>query len=258
MEENNKGTEEIIEQDEKDISKPNTSKYIESANKLKFKNRISNLLIVVGIIIILTPIVGKIIAQKNQDAMLESFYLELESSNASQEDANSGLDESLAWGADQTNQEELAQNIEDVNEEEAKPKTLKKMPKPIGVITISSIDVKLPIAEGVDLETLKFAVGHMPGTAALGGVGNSVLAGHRSHTFGIFFNRLDEVIVGDQIIIEKADGSTTTYEVYKTLLVDPKDTSVLNTTSEHKVLTLITCHPEINPDSRLIVHAIEK
>lgn len=221
------------------------------------KNHISTVLIVLGIIIILIPIIGKVIAQKNQDTLLESFYLEVENSNT-QADTNSALSEVFEWGSDSSNQEEIAQNTGIIDDGEIKTKTLKKMPKPIGIITISSINAKLPVAEGVDMETLKFAVGHMPGTAGLGSVGNSVLAGHRSYTFGAFFNRLDEVVVGDEIVIEKSDGTKTNYEVYKTLLVDPTDTSVLNTTSEHKVLTLITCHPEINPDSRLIVHAIEK
>lgn len=241
-----------------DQSALNQSKLTSNNHKvLDIKKHISTILIVIGIIIILIPIIGKVIAQKNQEALLESFYLELENSNL-EENTNAALDEVFEWGVDLSNQQEIAQNVENIQNGEINTKILKKMPKPIGIITISSINAKLPIAEGVDMDTLKFAIGHMPGTAGLGSIGNSVLAGHRSYTFGAFFNRLDEVEVGDEIVIEKTDGSKTNYEVYKTYLVDPTDTSVLNSTDEHKVLTLITCHPEINPDSRLIVHAIEK
>lgn len=235
----------------------NENKDMINKKGFNIKKHIGTLLIIAGIIVILVPIIGKIVAQRNQDALLESFYLDLENSETTQ-DISGALDEAFEWGSDSSNQEEIAQNTQDIAEGESKTRTLKKMPKPIGIIKIDSINAKLPIAEGVDLETLKFAVGHMPGTAGLGSVGNSVLAGHRSYTFGAFFNRLDEVQVGDKVVVEKSDGTETTYEVYKTFLVDPTDTSVLNTTSDHKVLTLITCHPEINPDSRLIVHAIEK
>ena len=45
---------------------------------------------------------------------------------------------------------------------------IRQKPKAIGYMEIDKIDLKLPVAEGTDLATLKFSLGHMPGTAGLG------------------------------------------------------------------------------------------
>ncbi|PKM95266.1 MAG: class C sortase [Firmicutes bacterium HGW-Firmicutes-1] len=242
-----------------DDDKVKTESNLEVSVKKNIRKRhLGSLLIIAGILIIAIPIVGKFITNKKQQDMLESFYLELENRDMTQADANNNLDEVLAWGADSGNQEEIVVNAENIEQGQPKSTTIKKMPKTIGTIFIDKINIKLPIADGVNLETLKFAVGHMTESASLGDVGNAVLAGHRSHTFGTFFNRLDELDVGDFIVIQKGDGTKVNYEVYEKLFVKPNDTSVLNGSSEHRVLTLITCHPEINPDSRLIIHAVSK
>ena len=71
----------------------------------------------------------------------------------------------------------------------------------LGLIEIKKIKVNLPIVEGVESSNLKAGIGHIPGSAGLGQLGNSALAGHRSYTFGNFFNRLDELQIGDIITI---------------------------------------------------------
>lgn len=224
--------------------------------KSSAKNLNSTFLIIAGLIIIAIPLVGKIVTDQRQQNMMNTFYLELENDQVAQDsEVNMQLDEALLWGNDVQNQEEVDLNAEAIGSEQMEDATIKKMPKAIGIIKIDKINVELPIAEGVSLDVLKFAVGHMPGTAKLGEVGNCALAGHRSHTFGSFFNRLDEVAVGDEVEVEKGDGSLVTYVVYEKRFVEPDDLSVLNSSSKYKVLTLITCHPEINPTKRLIIHA---
>ncbi|PKM51513.1 MAG: class C sortase [Firmicutes bacterium HGW-Firmicutes-7] len=230
----------------------------ETTNRNNTKRYLSSLLIALGLIIVAIPIIGKMVTNRKQEEMIKSFYLEIENSETTQVEAFNELDEVLAWGTDQHNQSEIDESSENIEEGQIKQTIIKKMPKTIGIITIDSINVKLPIAEGVDLETLKVSIGHMPESALLGEIGNAVLAGHRSHSFGSFFNRLDEVYVGDEITIQKADGTKVYYEVYEKLFVKPNDTSVINGSSHNKVVTLITCHPAINPDSRLIIHAVSK
>lgn len=247
--------------DEFENEKNNEAEDLKPKAKATIQSKTGTILIIIGIIVLLTPIVGKIITQNRRDEMLEDFYLSVENNSAAEDSQNIELDEVLEWGVDQSNQDEIIQNSTQAQQQvqdSDSPAIIKKMPKVIGIIKIPSIDVRLPIGEGVDMETLKFTVGHMSNTAPLGAVGNSVLAGHRSYTFGSFFNRLDQVRIGDKITIEKSDGTEIAYTVYKTHLVKPEDTSVLNTTKKDKVLTLITCHPVVNPDSRLIVHAIVK
>lgn len=219
------------------------------------KKVISTILIFVGLLMIIVPIVGKVMAKKTQTELLDDFYEQLSHNEAT----NIELEATLEWGADESNQQELERNLEDVqNEQLQETGDLKKRPQVIGVILIDKIDAELPISEGVDLGTMNYAVGHMPGTAALGQVGNCVLAGHRSHTFGAFFNRLDELEAGDTIEIINSSGESVTYEVYEKLFVDPTDMSVLENTQDYRMVTLITCHPEVNPTQRLIIHAKEK
>lgn len=226
--------------------------------KLKLSNKtLSTALIIIGIIVIFIPIVGKVVANKQQDQLLEDFYLAVDN-QAVQEDSqvNAQLDTTLIWGASEENQNQISETGS-ADQQLQESKDLKTMPKPIGILEIDKIDLKLGIAEGVDLDILKFALGHMTGTAELGGIGNSVIAGHRTHTFNTFFNRLDEMEIGDLIKVTNGAGVVVTYEVYEKLYVKPTDTSVLNTSNEYRVLTLITCHPEINPTSRLILHALD-
>ncbi len=126
--------------------------------------------------------------------------------------------------------------------------------KVLGIIQIKKIKVKAPIVEGVKPSNLASAVGHIPGTAALGAPGNSALAGHRSYTFGKFFNRLDELVIGDEIVIttKKEDLK---YKVSKIHVVTPDDVSVLKGSKDESIITLITCTPIYVASHRLIVVA---
>ncbi|VDN48089.1 conserved protein of unknown function [Petrocella atlantisensis] len=234
------------------------------------RKHIGTLLIIIGIVIITVPLVGRYIANQRQEALMADF---LEQSLMIEDtDSYDDLSASLEWGVQEENQEDLSESIEvtdpsspiEVLEEEngtegnlEEPVIIKQRPKAVAILEIDKIDIKLPVAEGVDLATLKFALGHMPKTAPLGSVGNAVVAGHRSHSFGTYFNRLDEVAVGDTIKVTTG-GQTYTYEVYETLIVEPDDLSVLRGSSNHKVITLITCHPLYTSTHRLIVHGVIK
>ncbi len=229
------------------------------------KKHFGTFLIVAGILIIVLPLAGRYIANQRQAAMMAEFLESSESQVGA--DEVGALSESLEWGASTENQDEINIGLDatlatvdtvDTGEEATVMEdagVIKQLPKAIGTIRIDKIDVYLPVAEGVDLATLKFTLGHMPETASLGAVGNSVVAGHRSHSFGTFFNRLDEVEVGDEIVVESG-GKSYTYEVYEVLVVEPDDTSVLRSSSSHQVLTLITCTPLYTSTHRLIVHAV--
>ena len=125
----------------------------------------------------------------------------------------------------------------------------------MGRIKISTIDVNIPILEGTSKANLKVGAGHVTGTSEIGTVGNAALAAHRSHTYGRMFNRLEELEVGDKIEVTTNDG-TFEYTIYKILVVEPDDISVLYRSKEDKVLTLITCTPLYTATHRLIVHAV--
>jgi sortase A len=107
----------------------------------------------------------------------------------------------------------------------------------IGRIEIPRLGVSVVIRAGSDARTLRLAVGHIPGTAFPGEIGNIGLAGHRD----TFFRRLKDIRAGDEIRIVTPDG-TFPFRVEETSVVMPRDTWVLNATPA-PTLTLVTCFP---------------
>ena len=124
----------------------------------------------------------------------------------------------------------------------------------IGILSIPRINLEVGIGKDVSAQTLKYAVGHFPKTAMPGEKGNFCVAGHRSYTFGEFFNRLDEVQKGDPIFVESGN-STFKYLVTEIKVVTPKKVSVLEKSSGREI-TLVTCTPVRSDAYRLIVKGV--
>lgn len=109
---------------------------------------------------------------------------------------------------------------------------------PVAKLTIDKLDYSAVILHGVTGEALAFGPGHMPGSAAPGASGNSVIAGHRdSH-----FRKLEHIALGDLIQIETANAKKFRYRVYELAVVNQYETAVLRSTDTSE-LTLITCYP---------------
>jgi sortase A len=124
----------------------------------------------------------------------------------------------------------------------------------IGLIEIPKIKVKMPILVGASDQVLDVGAGYLEGTAIPGEAGNTAIAAHRSRTYGKNFNRLGEMRTGDVITVRTDEGKFD-YIVFDTYLVKPNNLSVLNEKEDETILTLITCHPVVNPTHRLIVQA---
>lgn len=125
----------------------------------------------------------------------------------------------------------------------------------IGVLTIDRIDAKLPVTEGVSTAQLQVAVGHVPQTPEIGSAGNAVIVGHRSYTYGQFFNRLDEVEVGDVISYQPKDGGPMEFAVCEILETLPGDAAAVRQPEEERMLTLLTCTPIKTATHRLLIRA---
>ena len=107
----------------------------------------------------------------------------------------------------------------------------------IGRIEIPRLLLSAVVVEGVDKTTLRRAVGHIPGTAMPGERGNVGLAGHRD----TFFRSLKDVKIKDEVQFSTLEGNFN-YEVESLRVVDPDNVGVL-ASSDHNVLTLVTCYP---------------
>lgn len=107
----------------------------------------------------------------------------------------------------------------------------------VGRIEVPRIKLSAIAREGVDVRTLRGSIGHVPGTALPGDVGNAAFAAHRD----TFFSSLKFIRAGDQIVITTPDG-VHRYGVTSTRIVDPSEVSVLQPVPGRR-LTLITCYP---------------
>ena len=122
----------------------------------------------------------------------------------------------------------------------------------IGRLEIPEVGLSVPLLENYDNATLRRGVGHVPGTATPGGLGNLVLAGHRD----TFFRPLRGVHAGMQAQVIAPDGRWR-YVIDRTEVVDPDRVEVLDI-GDRPEMTLITCFPfEFigSAPRRFIVHA---
>jgi sortase A len=118
-----------------------------------------------------------------------------------------------------------------------------------------------PVIEGVTLPDLAQGVGHYPGTALPGQIGNFAVAAHRA-THGQPFAFLDRMRPGDLITVE------TQYAIYtyvadndpRKLIVLPTAVWVIEPVPGHpkavptkQLITLTTCNPRWNSSHRMIL-----
>jgi sortase A len=137
--------------------------------------------------------------------------------------------------------------------------------QPATHIRIPSIEVDAKIVElhvikdpqgELVWETADHAVGHHVGTAQPGEPSNVVMSGHISSPVrheGNVFGKLPELKVGETVEVDTTQG-TFSYRVVDRKLVEPTEVSVMYPT-DHPVLTLITCFPDLIYSHRLVVTA---
>jgi sortase A len=169
----------------------------------------------------------KLSAAKEQKAMIQAFEKTIQ-------DIDNGF-------------EQAASAPENSNKEEYKEVNMGT----VGIMTVPKIGLKVAIGEGIDERTLKYAIGHFEGTALPGEKGNFSVAGHRSYTYSQYFNRLDELQPGDEILVKTQKGEFK-YLVSEKLVVEPTEVEVLNKTKDASI-TLVTCTPIRVATHRLII-----
>lgn len=189
----------------------------------------------------LFPTVNEWLADQEQNHLLEIA------------EAGSTVSENSTIGQDYAQVSQLLdEGVSSTDENKAQPIKLEE--GVLGIISIDSIDLKLPILEGATKKNMRHAAAHMSETTPLGQIGNAAIAAHRAHKEGRLFNRLGEVKIGDEIIVQN-DQQKYIYKVYNIVIVEPTDLSVLDKNGQDSIVTLITCDPMINPTHRLIVQA---
>mgnify|MGYP003296879863 CR=1 FL=1 len=156
---------------------------------------------------------------------------------------------------------EIETNVEiknNINVSTIKEKEYENFPKEyrgyktVGKITIPKLNIEKYILEETTEQSLKVGVTKLCGPNA-NQEGNFCISGHNYiQTFG----RLNQLEIGDKIIITDTYNRDVTYQVYKTYKVDPTDTSCLSQeTNGEREITLITC--TLGAIKRTIIKAIE-
>jgi len=120
-----------------------------------------------------------------------------------------------------------------------------------------------PISQGVEKSTVLdvLGIGHYPGTAMPGAIGNFAMAGHRT-TYAKPFNRIEELQVGDPLVV-RTDDTWYVYRVTSTEVVSPSDVTVIAPVPDDpgasptaRMITMTTCHPMFSARQRYIVHGV--
>jgi sortase A len=133
------------------------------------------------------------------------------------------------------------------------------------IMYIPKLDVKAPIAQGVDKQRVldKGMVGHYDGALNTAmpwdKSGNFAVAAHRN-THGEPFRYINHLVPGDKVVVETAT-TYYTYQITSSLAsTPPSNISVLQPvpvgsgfTRPGRYLTLTTCTPEFTSTNRLIV-----
>lgn len=127
-------------------------------------------------------------------------------------------------------------------------------------ISIPKINIKEAIVSTVDTDLEKHLVNYQ-GTGIPGKNGNAVIFGHS--TLPQLFNQKDYKTIfanvyklkNEDNIYVMLNGVKYTYKIFKTIVVDPSDSSALVQDYDNSYLTLVTCTPPGTIWKRLVVKA---
>ncbi|WP_234287507.1 MULTISPECIES: class A sortase [Enterococcus] len=121
-----------------------------------------------------------------------------------------------------------------------------------GMIQIPSINMNLPILEGMSQENLSVGAGTMKANQELG-KGNFTLAGHYMTNAGLLFGGIKNVKKNDLVQVTYKN-KTMNFKVTKVKQITAEDNQVIFDSEGNGILTLITCDSSVaGTDGRLMV-----
>ncbi|HFD0831106.1 TPA: class A sortase [Enterococcus faecium] len=122
----------------------------------------------------------------------------------------------------------------------------------VGMIQIPSINMNLPILEGMSQENLSVGAGTMKANQELG-KGNFTLAGHYMTNAGLLFGGIKNVKKNDLVQVTYKN-KTMNFKVTKVKHITAEDNQVIFDSEGNGILTLITCDSSVaGTDGRLMV-----
>lgn len=155
----------------------------------------------------------------------------------------------IRYGGNYLNEKEVSSSLETIEEElnkeetqqsESLPEVEFKGYKIEGIIEIPKINIKYPIIDHTNEETMKVSITKFWGPQA-NEIGNYTLAGHNNKD-GTMFGKTKYLQIGDKIKLTNLKNKTIEYEIFKIYSIDPDDVSCVESVENGtREITLITC-----------------
>lgn len=155
----------------------------------------------------------------------------------------------IRYGGNYLNEKEVSASLETIEEElnkeetqqsESLPELEFKGYKVEGIIEIPKINIKYPIIDHTNEETMKVCITKFWGPQA-NEIGNYTIAGHNNKD-GTMFGKTKYLQIGDRIKLTNLKNETVEYEILKIYSIDPDDVSCVESVeAETREITLITC-----------------
>jgi sortase A len=109
---------------------------------------------------------------------------------------------------------------------------------PVARLIAPRLGIDRYVLAGANGSAIAFGPGHLSGTPVPGQSGNSVIGGHRDTHLAF----LRHVKPGDELVVERLDGTRVAYQVRDALVLDKRDVWVAKQEGPSR-LTLVTCFP---------------
>ena len=155
----------------------------------------------------------------------------------------------IRYGGNYLNEKEVSTSLETIEEELNKEETQQseRLPelefkgyKIEGIIEIPKINIKYPIIDHTNEETMKVSITKFWGPQA-NEIGNYTVAGHNNKD-GTMFGKTKYLQIGDKIKLTNLKNETIEYEIFKIYSIDPDDVSCVESVENGtREITLITC-----------------
>ena len=155
----------------------------------------------------------------------------------------------IRYGCNYLNEKEVSASLATIEEElnrketqqsESLPELEFKGYKVEGIIEIPKINIKYPIIDHTNEETMKVSITKFWGPQA-NEIGNYTVAGHNNKD-GTMFGKTKYLQIGDKIKLTNLKNETIEYGVFKIYSIDPDDVSCVESVeSGTREITLITC-----------------
>ena len=155
----------------------------------------------------------------------------------------------IRYGGNYLNEKEVSSSLETIEEELNKEETQQSESLPElefkgykieGIIEIPKINIKYPIIDRTNEETMKVSITKFWGPQA-NEIGNYTVAGHNNKD-GTMFGKTKYLQIGDKIKLTNLKNETIEYEIFKIYSIDPDDVSCVESVENGtREITLITC-----------------